>query len=226
MASGQYRINPHLFKRGGTLFKRGYIALDDIPEAGIRAGQEVSRHKAIKISRLNPLPPVVPKGVLPTTGKLAVNPNLFERGGVFARGYIARVDMPEFGLRAGQAVSRRRAIEISQGGKRIEELVQPIEMNTRRETLQQLWEMRYGTRRGFRQFLGEMDSVYSTLEPGLPIGRRGRRIEEGWEAIMKKYDIWDTYQEHRNAPLGRSVWESDPTLLDFDYSPGVVIRWD
>lgn len=233
--TGQYSVNTNLFRRGGTLFSRGYIARVDIPELGIKAGDEVSRRRAITISRRveQPQPPPIqsfsPQGVARVTGKFTVDPTLFKPGGLFQRGYIALRDFPEYGVAAGQAVSRRKAIQISQGGVRLEELVQPLEMNARRESLLELWKTRYGTKRGFRRFLAEMDKVHPTTERGLPLDR-SREVADAWEEVMRRYDLWDTYEARRDEPLGRKIWDSDPTLFDFltdwDFDEGTIIEWE
>lgn len=144
-----------------------------------------------------------------THGRLTVNPELFKRGGRYKEGYIALRDIPEFGIKAGQEVSRRKGIEISQGGRRLEELVEY--KGFRVKILRATWERVHGNLEGFNAFLARMNRAHRLDAPGLPIGSAYDKAKKGWTKLLQDAGLWEEFQDN---PYYEEFWGSDPVVVD------------
>lgn len=149
-----------------------------------------------------------------THGRMTVDPTLFKRGGRYAGGYIALRDLPEFGIRAGQEVSRRKGIEVSHGGKRIEELVE--KRGWRRDILRRAYRRVYGSDEGFNALIDKLDRIWPTTSKGLPFGFDNQRVATRWQRVLEKAGLWEDFQDDPNFDEFWGSEEPDVDLLDYD----------
>lgn len=152
-------------------------------------------------------------------GRMVVDTSLFERGGTFVRGYIAKRDLHQFGIRAGQSVSRRQAIQASAGGVQIAKLVEP--RGWRAGLLRQAYRKRHGNLVGYTKLLKELDGVWDIKRDGLPSGKANQRVVSGWEEILRDWGLWDTLQV---IPNFHQFWYGGPTAKEMAFERAEYLK--
>lgn len=128
-----------------------------------------------------------------THGRTAIDRALFSPTSSAYSRFIAQRDLPEFGVRAGEEVSRRKAIETSQGGKRLETQLEWVPRNWREKVVARVYEREHGSRRGLAKVLRELNQVRPTGESKKGIrGQAERILVERWTAILQKHGLWES----------------------------------
>lgn len=88
------------------------------------------------------------------------------------------------GYKAGQEVSRRKAIELSHGGKKLEELIS-TKWNWRERIIARYYENKHGSLRGFEQVLDKLNAVFPITQSKKGVGwDENEHIASGWQDVL------------------------------------------